>query len=121
MARKIDPLRLAIVESLEGGAMTRAALRELVAHTISPGEAYRKGQASLEWAWRRRKPKKPRTHSREQLMSVGRNHLFAWMLKDLERCGHVGIERRLPRADDVITLVRVPPAIAFERRTKASA
>jgi len=121
MARKINPLRVAIVEALEGGAMTRAALRELVTHTISPGEAYRQGQLSLEWASRRRRPKNPRPHPREQLMSVGRNHLFAWMLNHLERCGDVGIERRLPRADDVITLIRVPPAIAFERRTKAAA
>lgn len=116
MARKIDPLRVAIVEALESGATTRAALRDLVAHTISPGDAFRYGQYNRERIQRAR----PRPYTREQVMVTGRNHLFAHTLNHLRRGGHVVVERSYPRDNDVITLVSIPPMIAFNRRSEAN-
>jgi len=121
MARKTDPLRMAIIDALAQSAMTRRQLREIVIHQIPPGDAFRVGQYNLERKRLRTAPARPRDLAREQIMMAGRNHLFAHMVNDLRRRGYVGVNRRSPRADDVITLIRVPPAIAFERRTKAAA
>lgn len=116
MARKINPLRVAIVEALEGGAMTRAALRDLVAHTVAPGDAFRQGQYNRD----RKRSANPRPYTREQIMAAGRNHLFAWMLHHLYRSGHVHVERRSPRDEDMITLISVPHTIAVARRAQAT-